>query len=91
MAVAVDETGKRYGRLTVLERSHVRDYRRAATWLCACDCGGYKSVAGITLRQGLVTSCGCLLEAKKRVVCGCGYVGPRGKKDWQCFRCRRKG
>ena len=91
MAAAVDETGRRYGRLTVLERSQERDPRRGATWLCECVCGGRRSVAGVTLRQGLVRSCGCLAREQRRPVCPCGYIGPKGKMDWQCLRCRRKG
>ena len=47
-----DETGKRYGKLTVL-------YRTEARWHCICDCGNECDVSGAHLRNGSVQSCGC--------------------------------
>lgn len=52
-----DETGKRYGRLLVLERAGTKN--GCATWLCQCDCGNKTIVYGSTLRSGETTSCGC--------------------------------
>lgn len=56
-------TGKRYGRLTVVGIHH-----KAAPgkyfWECLCDCGGASIVAGMHLRSGNTTSCGC----RKRTV-----------------------
>ena len=51
-----------FDKLTVIER--VEDYvsphgRHEAQWLCQCKCGNLKTVRGTSLRQGLVTSCGC--------------------------------
>lgn len=53
-----DLTGKRFGRLTVLER--MEDGDRRAKWLCKCDCGRIKIVASTNLIQGNTVSCGCL-------------------------------
>lgn len=53
-----DETGNRYGRLTVLRRDGSTDM--GAMWLCLCDCGGQRRVAGKSLRQRSTRSCGCL-------------------------------
>ena len=58
-----DITNQRFGNLTVIKR--VEDYinsngRRAVCWLCKCDCGNEKIIRGISLRSGLVSSCGCL-------------------------------
>lgn len=53
-----DETGKRYGRLTVLRREG-KNISEQATWLCLCDCGNKTVQAGISLRNGVVVSCGC--------------------------------
>lgn len=54
---AKDETGKKYGKLTVLEFSHVN---RQVHWLCLCECGNTVVVRGNHLRGGGVTTCGCI-------------------------------
>ena len=57
-----DETGNKYGRLTVLYRdeSKPKGHGHKAWWICKCDCGNVKSVKGENLRRGLTQSCGCL-------------------------------
>lgn len=52
----IDETGNRYGRLTVIALHHMR---RAAYWLCRCDCGSERAAKGNHLRSGEIVSCGC--------------------------------
>lgn len=54
----IDETGNRYGRLTVLRRGPDQD--KAATWTCRCDCGNECTTTGTRLRGGSTKSCGCL-------------------------------
>lgn len=54
-----NETGNRYGRLTVIRYDHT-DKRQGAYWLCACDCGCTSVVKGNRLRNGKTKSCGCL-------------------------------
>lgn len=54
-----DETGNRYGRLTVIKYDHT-DKRHGAYWLCSCDCGCTTVVKGNRLRNGKTKSCGCL-------------------------------
>jgi len=60
---AIDETGKRYGRLTVIgkvrkKRGQVRIMDASkALWLCRCDCGLNTRVLGNRLRSGSVKSC----------------------------------
>lgn len=56
-----DETGNRYGKLTVLRRERVTGKNRAF-WLCQCDCGNTKIVMGASLRDYTVKSCGCLAK-----------------------------
>lgn len=53
-----DISGQRFGRLTVLEFSHIQDGR--AFWRCLCDCGTNAIVNGRNLRQRLTMSCGCI-------------------------------
>lgn len=57
-----NEIGNRYGKLTVVEFSHVRKRGNSsnAFWLCACDCGMTTVVSGTYLRKGHTTSCGCI-------------------------------
>lgn len=64
-----DLTGKRYGRLTVIERTDDKIYghRKAPRYLCKCDCGNMTKVCAEYLRSGETKSCGCLrVERMKR-------------------------
>lgn len=60
-----DETGNRYGRLTVVEYIGINKYREAI-FKCKCDCGNEVSVRGSALRGGRTRSCGCLQKDKAR-------------------------
>jgi hypothetical protein len=53
-----DLTGKRFGKLTVIEPTGVRELR--SMWRCLCDCGTEKNVRADFLRYKMVRSCGCL-------------------------------
>ena len=57
MTRLIDLTGKRFGRLEVIEK--VPSYNTNAMWLCKCDCGNTIKVLGTTLRRGESKSCGC--------------------------------
>ena len=54
----IDETGKRYGKLVVLEFSHTSPSQQTY-WKCRCDCGMFHIASGGNLRFGSVQSCGC--------------------------------
>lgn len=51
-------TGKRFGKLIVLERNG-RTKNGSALWLCACDCGETTTANATSLQRGNTTSCGC--------------------------------
>jgi hypothetical protein len=55
----IDETGKRYGMLFVVNR-HQRPVTNRAYWFCECDCGQLHSVLGDHLRTGAIWHCGCM-------------------------------
>lgn len=59
---AIDMTGKRYGRWTVIKRVPRPEYKtgNGVWWLCRCDCGTERAIIGATLRSGMSQSCGCL-------------------------------
>ncbi len=71
-----DETGNRYGRLTVLGLSANRRDNRA-TFLCECDCGARVYLPGAWLRADKVKSCGCLRRDLSRTH---GCSGPKHKR-----------
>ena len=55
----IDETGNKYGKLTVIEFVGT-DKNHQALWRCRCDCGNEKITTGSSLRCGDTLSCGCL-------------------------------
>lgn len=54
---AIDLTGQRFGKLTVISRKE--NIGNSAAWLCQCDCGNTTIQTRNNLRQGNVKSCGC--------------------------------
>jgi hypothetical protein len=62
----VPMAGRTFGRLTVLRKGRSgRDRHRR--WVCRCECGRRKEVAGNSLRSGKVKSCTCEQYARFRV------------------------
>lgn len=61
MGARIDETGKRYGHLTVLRRATKEESDKSGhvCWLCLCDCGTEKVIPGNRLRNGQNVTCGC--------------------------------
>lgn len=59
--------GKRFGRLTVLDRYGVKNHH--LQWKCQCDCGLVTLAYASQLRNGSKKSCGCLRieEASKHI------------------------
>ncbi len=50
--------GKKFNKLTVLERSSIKS--RNVVWKCRCDCGNITFVETCNLKANRVKSCGCL-------------------------------
>lgn len=53
-----DLSGKKFGRLTVLSLGNKKGSRNKY-WLCQCECGEKKEIAGCSLVNGSTKSCGC--------------------------------
>ena len=69
MAKLINLKGMKFGRLTVLRRAPGKATRNAyknAMWVCKCDCGTIKSIAGPNIRRGDTVSCGCYRSEKVR-------------------------
>lgn len=56
----IDITGKRFGKLIVLNR--VENIGSNSAWLCKCDCGNKKTTVAVRLNNGQCCSCGCLVK-----------------------------
>lgn len=89
MPELIDETGNKYGNLTVLRRSTAEDGRKYA-WFCRCDCGNTTVANGTLLRSGARKSCGCskiIDEVGNRYgqLTVLEYAGVKnGKARWLC-------
>ena len=62
MSKAEDLRGRRFGKLTVIERApnYISPSGRASTmWKCKCDCGTVLSIRSSHLKEGKSKSCGC--------------------------------
>lgn len=62
MGAFIDLTGKKFGRLTVLERTDdliQPSGQHKTQWLCKCDCGNLITVQGCNLKSEHTQSCGC--------------------------------
>jgi hypothetical protein len=63
MKTIIDLTGKRFGRLVVIEPVPRKPGRKGGKWNCRCDCGTQKVFSGSKLQIGY-RSCGCLFREK---------------------------
>lgn len=74
----IDETGKRYGKLTVIKRGENKyspSGSPSTMWECQCDCGNKVLVNGDSLRRGLTNSCGCYRIEQVSNRCRDLYIG----------------
>jgi hypothetical protein len=54
-----NEIGNKFGKLLVIGKSERKTSSGSSFWLCECECGQIKEIAGATLRNGQTKSCGC--------------------------------
>ena len=88
MSALKNLVGLRFSRLEVIARDGGDKWGRAK-WICRCNCGKIKVVAGCHLRSGKTQSCGCL---QKEVVAERlrthGMVGTPTYRSWGCMLSR---
>ena len=101
MANKVDLTGKRFGRLVVLEQAeyHIdKKGRKTKMWKCKCDCGNETIVRHGGLQKGTTTSCGCFhkeivgsLNRSHGLSANCGRLYPLWKSiKYRCYNINSK-
>lgn len=62
----VDLTGKKFGKLTVIERVGSRNGR--SVWKCLCDCGNYIETYASYLTTNDTRSCGCVISYREYMI-----------------------
>lgn len=78
-----DFTGKKFGRLTVLEKvSKTGDTR--VLYKCKCDCGNECIIGGNDLKRGTTRSCGCL--QKELLVARCKTHGMSNTRVYNIWK-----
>lgn len=85
MPKAIDLTGQKFGRLTVIRRVGVNQNKKIQ-WECTCECGKIKIVSAHCLRNGETRSCGCLAGTGKKIIDLTGKVFGRLTVLRQCPR-----
>lgn len=60
MPALINMAGKKFARLTVIEKSSRRNSTGSVFWRCQCQCGSEIETSGTSLRNGTTRSCGCL-------------------------------
>ena len=80
--------GERHNRLTVIAAAG-KSKKRELLWVCSCDCGNVKTIAGWRLRAGKLNSCGCAQkEAVTKRNLLHGLSGTRVYNIWANMRAR---
>lgn len=91
MGSLIDLTGKRFGKLVVIQKagSRVRGIKykvKTPLWKCECDCGNIIYVTSAELRSGDTKSCGCFrinMLTERSTTHGDGH---RGAKYYRLYR-----
>lgn len=82
----LDLKGKRFGRWLVIEKYSCD--RHGSRWLCLCDCGIRKTIAGNELTRNASRSCGCFAktESSRRAYCHGHAASTNGKQESLTYR-----
>jgi len=92
MPKAIDLTGERFGRLTVVSQadsSFTASGKPVRRWICQCDCGNTIVTTRQNLKKGDTRSCGCLkTETTKNRMMTHGDSKTVLYKRWKAMRKR---
>ena len=61
-----DLTNKKFGKLTVIEKTDKRQDGGSIVWKCKCDCGNIIEISSKRLTTGMNTSCGCYQKERQK-------------------------
>jgi hypothetical protein len=67
MGKLIDLSGRKFGKLEVLQQHKEKDAYGKIQWICKCECGNQVIVLGNNLRQGRSESCGCMRTENLRL------------------------
>lgn len=91
MKKCIDLTGKKFGRLTIVERAQNSEKYNLVQWLCVCECGEKRINTRSNLRSGNTLSCGCLKrEENVKKLTTHGMTKDRFYRIWKGMRRRCK-
>lgn len=83
--------GRKFGKLTVVDRDNSFHDPKRTKWLCECECGNIKSIYRDSLISGRTKSCGCQMnKGKKGINSTHGMSKTRIYKEWASMRKRCK-
>ena len=77
MGNACNLLGQKFGRLTVIEKTDLKE-NNYCLWRCRCDCGGEILVSTKKLKRGTITACDCIPKITAR--CGSRSEDLTGKR-----------
>ena len=89
MPKALNLIGKKFGKLTVLEKAPSRNGK--TYWVCQCECGNIKEVQGAHLTFGSIKSCGnkeCSIQEYEKIcpICNTKFT-TNAKNRIYCYNC----
>lgn len=82
MGKKLDLSGLKFGKLTVIEETNMRNNSGSVLWMCQCDCGKITHTTATSLKNGKSSSCGCL--GSDRRIENCAHI-------WQAMIGKRYG
>jgi len=86
---ALDRTGERHGRLSVVQLVGKHQKSWGLLWECLCDCGNTTVVNSRELSAGDTKSCGCYMkDVSGNRFRTHGWVGTREYKAWKRIKAR---